>query len=541
MMNRIHIFRLFAGFIFAAVLLFQVYDTINSCGGNYIYPLDDTYIHLSIANNLSTHGIWGITAYEFSSSSSSLLYTLILALFIKIFGNYSLLPLIINFLISYLIIIYVFNILVRYFKNVLPNGKDLPTSSGMGLLLFFATTFITFSAPIVILTLSGMEHILQIFIDIIFIDYFIKYIGSNSRKEFNVVLVLSALVTGIRFEGIFLVLIIIVILLFKKQYSKSLLILFSAALPIIIFGIISTANGWMFLPNSILIKSSKPETYDFVGILLYPLKWLFKLSNEHHLLTIFVASASLLYVNYKKRKQIFELNNLWHIITISLIIIHLTFARTGWVYRYEAYIVVIGLLGVIINAFDILKFGERNLKNAVIALCIIMALACSMRTYKSLDESVTMSVNIYEQQYQMSRFLKEFYNESNVVLGDIGACTYFTNIKLLDLVALGSIEPLKQRIEKKFNSNEIEKLADEKDMQIAILYKDAFEDYIPENWLEVGSWKISNNIGCFKDKVTFYAVNPEKYIELSDNMIQFKKKLPPSVEVNIIMEQIIDK
>ncbi len=50
--------------------------------------------------------------------------------------------------------------------------------------------------------------------------------------------------------------------------------------------------------------------------------------------------------------------------------------------------------------------------------------------------------NIYEQQVQSAKFLHQFYNTSKVVANDIGAISYYTNIHLLDIAGLGSVETI---------------------------------------------------------------------------------------------------
>jgi hypothetical protein len=527
MINSI-IYRYISVLIFVILIVSAVYGVIDYCGGNYIYPLDDTYIHLSVANNLANHGVWGVTQHEFSSSSSSILYTLILSISIFIFGNNQLLPLILNVLFSYFIIFYLFKI----FKPLIfIEFDDIKRRILSGIILSIAIILIILFAPLVILTLSGMEHTLQILINIIFIQFLITYLENFDKRNFIKLFLISMAVTTVRYEGLFLILIAMIFFANKKDYKKGLILLFISIIPLIIFGLISVMNSWMPLPNSILLKSTKPENFNSLGLLKYPFGWIMKLFKEPHLLTIFITSCSILWVNYKSRFTFKDSKNIWLILTVLLTILHLTFAKTGWVFRYEAYIVVIGLIGVLFNLTEIVKFGEIHLKRAVLILSLIMVYACGERAYESFRDARTMSVNIYEQQYQMSRFIKEYYNNSAVVLGDIGCCTYFTNIKLIDLVALGSIEPLKLRMNKKFNVDEVRKLADNKNVEIAILYKEPFQNLIPKNWTEIGTWKIKNNIGCYMDKVTFYSVKPEKSVILLYNLSQFSKKLPVGVEI----------
>ena len=48
--------------------------------GQFIYPLDDAYIHLAIADQWAQTGVWGISPGQFASASSSPLFTFCLGL-----------------------------------------------------------------------------------------------------------------------------------------------------------------------------------------------------------------------------------------------------------------------------------------------------------------------------------------------------------------------------------------------------------------------------------------------------------------------------
>jgi hypothetical protein len=64
--------------------------------GHLIYSLDDAYIHMAVAKNLARSGVWGCTPYHFSSSSSSLLWTLTLGIANRLAGVRDATPLIFN-------------------------------------------------------------------------------------------------------------------------------------------------------------------------------------------------------------------------------------------------------------------------------------------------------------------------------------------------------------------------------------------------------------------------------------------------------------
>src|SRR5271167_2084671 len=69
---------------------------IRHTNGMLIYPLDDTFIHMAVARNLSMHHNWGINPFQFGSASSSLLYTLLLSGLFSIFSVDRLIPFLVN-------------------------------------------------------------------------------------------------------------------------------------------------------------------------------------------------------------------------------------------------------------------------------------------------------------------------------------------------------------------------------------------------------------------------------------------------------------
>jgi hypothetical protein len=386
-------------------------------------------------------------------------------------------------------------------------------------------------------------------------------------SDHQILFLFSALSTSIRYEGIFIVFLLLLISIIKKDYKLAFGLLISASIPIIIYGVFSTINGSYFFPNSVLIKSTRPKM-NIYSLIMYPMSWIIKLYQNPHLLSIFVLLLINLLINFKNKIKIFNKANYEILFVLSLLIIHLTFARTGWVYRYEAYCVALGMIVLIRNINNPTQTlptreglktdltlnpsphieGLENssvLKPSLLAgrvwvgfyLCIIFLLIASIpliqRTYMSFSETQLMSQNIYQQQFQMARFLNLYYNDSKVVLNDIGACTYYTNIHLLDLNSLGSIETLKMRIKNKFDKEHIFKFANDRNFEIAILYKDSYKNYIPDEWIETAKMTIPNNIGCAFDNVVFYAVKSNAHKNLKENLARFKSKLPKSVKMVI--------
>jgi hypothetical protein len=120
--------------------------------GVFMYPLDDTFIHLEIAKNLKG-GNWGINN-EFASASSSLLYTVLLTAF-RFFSDSTIIPFLINCVAGAGLIW----VLHRWLK------KQGVTAIAQALIILLAVFF----TPLALLIISGMEHTIQCLVSFLFI------------------------------------------------------------------------------------------------------------------------------------------------------------------------------------------------------------------------------------------------------------------------------------------------------------------------------------------------------------------------------------
>ena len=98
---------------FLPILLIE-FRVIHFTQGIFVYPIDDTFIHMQVAKNLSAHGNWGITASQFGSASSSIFYTVLLSLLFTVFGANMFIPLVIN-CIAGVILLYILQKRLKYY------------------------------------------------------------------------------------------------------------------------------------------------------------------------------------------------------------------------------------------------------------------------------------------------------------------------------------------------------------------------------------------------------------------------------------------
>lgn len=507
------------------------YRVLQFTGGTFAYPIDDVFIHLTIARNLAYHGVWGVSGHEFASAASSLLYPLILAIAIKIAGAHIILPFIANVLAG---IIFLF---------VLQSCLDKQGVTGMAQL--WVILAVIFFVPLPILAIGGMEHIFQLLFTFLFITSFSEALSNliqSGKKEWNfpwTVYLYGALMTATRYEGLLLLGIACLIVMIHRQIFPALQLALLCALPVLLFGIYSLSQGSYFFPNSVLLKSGAPPVTvtgleEFIKV-DFPLKLFYntnyKLVADQRLL--FLLPLTYLVFN----KQIRDNSPYKYMLVVLMAGTFIHIFTTGYSHfpRYEAYLIgcSVAIMGAVTAKYRKEVFSQQPLLTRWIAGLSILLLFCPLilRTTTISGEIRQACINVYEQQFQMGQFLHNYYFHDPVAIGDIGAVSYYTDGTNLDMAGLANLDVAASR-RRHYNTPDFMDWLSKKDsVKIAIVYDFLNDPRLLSRWVKVANWQIPNNVACGDDNVTFYAVEKDAAPALKENLLAFQKSLPGDVIV----------
>src|SRR5205085_2532339 len=154
--------------------------------------------------------------------------------------------------------------------------------------------------------------------------------------------------------------------------------------------------------------------------------------------------------------------------------LHVHLAMTGWLFRYEAYLVWLLIVVSFLSLWQALRDKELwTLRTVAFGVaCAALVVGIGYRSLKALRVTPIASQNIYQQQFQMAQFLRRYYPGETVVANDIGAITYFADIHLVDLFGLDGREIVQLKRRGEYNTLALEDLANRRRAKIAIAYAD---------------------------------------------------------------------
>lgn len=492
-------------------------------GGRLIYPLDDTYVHMAIAKHVASDGVWGVTSEHFTSASSSPLWTGMLAAAFAVFGANDYFPLDFNLLIGLALLVSVWRIF---------SGSMSPTAATL------ATLAVMFLGAVPTMTVLGMEHTLHALVTLWFIVLASRLAaGTNRDRDWYAVLGLAAILTLTRYEGAFAIAAVVLALGFTRQWRAAIGVAVAGALPLLLFGLWSQSQGGSLLPNSVLLKGVTP-VLTAVGVAKLVLFWqaFTSLGTSPHLVVLLVAVLALALVPSNDERA--GERRIAAIIFAVCLLLHLQFARVGWFFRYEAYLVVVGLVlvGLLVSGVDRSLVTRANRPRPLVVtiallLIVVTAFPLIRRGADAIRNVPGASSNIFEQQYQMALFLEEFYRGRRIAVNDVGAIGYFADVKLLDLYGLASADTAALKRRGEFSSIAVDRLATRDEVEVAVIYASWLNEYggVPPSWQKVGEWRVTDNLVLGESGVSFYAVKEGTRDTLVRNLAAYADRLPSTM------------
>jgi hypothetical protein len=427
----------------------------------------------------------------------------------------------------------VISLLVLYAADRLYQSVEPAAGFGMRLLVQAAMVF---SVSLLVLTFGGMEHVLQILADLLFLGA-AGYRLAGGPVGTRWLCALAILSTAARYEGLFLVFVACLALLVTRRWMVSIATGIFALIPVAAMALFNMAHGSHALPNSLLIKAANPDQIHLHLALFGPRLQgiLGSYAWRHGVAEIFLACCGLLVMAVLQREAISPRVRWMLIVYVGTALLHSQFSRLGWIYRYEGYLLALGSFLVFCGMHELWRARSFN------RLAVPAALACGLSALCLLPRTVVINSRIphhtrtvYEQQYQMGRFLETYYPGVAIAANDIGNIAYFSNHEILDLAGLATVEVTDLLARNAFTTDAIRRLAQRYGIQIAVAYPTWFTGSrrLPPEWIPVETWTLDEShadaLGGLE--VMFYAVQPEQAGPLAARLKAYAPELPNTVE-----------
>ncbi|WP_263383199.1 hypothetical protein [Granulicella arctica] len=491
-------------YLFVAAILFVTIRKHND--GHFIYALDDPYIHLALAENLA-HGHYGINPTEFSSPSSSVLWPFLL---IPLAGTamHSYVPLFWNLLFGLLSACLIGWAVARWPPQRDEQGR-MPFWQQM-----ITALLLMLSANIASLTFVGMEHVLQILLSICCA---IGIMEALSDREIPTWCLAATIIAPmVRYENLAITVAICFALAGTRQWKKAWTVLGLAVAPLIAFSGYLVSRGLPVLPMSVLVKGN-------VYISGGPLYKVFKqvrsdifqclVDPERFTISIlFLIFVGLTWTATTRARRFTYAG------VAVLGALQLAIGRFQWFFRYEVYALIFLLLICVRVLSDRPKFMF-----GYFALGLVF---CASPFIRATELTVSASEEIYRQQFQMHRFVTEFYH-GDYAVNDLGLVSYqrTPGTYVLDVFGLASVEASRQNPK---TQEWLSGITKRHAISLAMLYPEWFQ--IPESWTPVAKMCVpSTPININEPCMVFYSTDPAATARIRADLARFEPTLPDDV------------
>jgi hypothetical protein len=503
--------------LLACFLLFEIIAIQALCGGKFVYSLDDPYIHLALSERISA-GTYGINPGEPASPSSSLLWPFILVPFAS-FAFFEYIPLILNLGLTFATL-FVYTKIAKITINRLPLPFAEAGAAWIAVFLIPATNLVG-------LAFTGMEHTLQVFLCTLIILGLTQTLRNGSSPRWLAFALIFA--PWVRYECLAIVVPAIAILLIYRQWKTAITSLLITLAGLAAFSVYLHSMGLGLVPASIMAKFSFSEPSTGGG----SLPQLIFAHIQHNLalpqgMALAVVGAGMLWLTLMKRAD-----RLLAAFAASAILFHLAGGQFGWWDRYEIYIVTTTLLVLlVINGNWLATMILRVPPRLVIGILLVLALPAGIPYTINFLRTPIASANIYEQQFQMHRFVME-YLQAPVAVNDLGWVAFHNPNYVLDLWGLASSDALQDRTSGTWDTLWMDRLTRQHHVQLIMIY-DAWFYRHPQGWIRLAQLHLGWPKASAGDAtVSFYAPDQAQAEKISPLLKAFHNTLPPGVVLDL--------
>lgn len=468
----------------------------------YPYPLDDSYIHLSISHSLVEQGSLSVDPARFDFSTSSPLFTLVLA------GAFSISSPSVwwSMILGVSSGLYVLLLVLKHLQSI-----QIQQKAGW-------IWFILILTPLPLLMLMGMEHSTQILICFLWVLYWLRII--EEKQSFGVpFILLTILLVTIRYEGLFLVAGACLWWLFHRDWKKTLILGCASGLTISIIGFLSISAGGTFLPLSLLMKGYQPEM-DAHSLLVFIQLTLEKVYEHPFIFSVLTISAIGMWMGKSLPVRL----RAFSVILQTTSWIHVLLAEIGG-YRYEAYLVFLHL----ILLAELLHFKQVRLSFKVLFAGTWLLIPLFIRSaFFTLNYPLAVQ-NIYHQSVQVGEFIQAYYPDTPIAIQDIGVATWLSDFPMTDLAGIADGEVTQLFRTQTISPETIRTILEKRGVELAIIQQGWMGWVIPKEWQAAGSWTIQDHLIIALPEVFFWAANDEVFQALLRNLQEFSSQLPESI------------
>jgi hypothetical protein len=336
------------------------------------------------------------------------------------------------------------------------------------------------------------------------------------------------LLVASRYEGLFLAAIVIVAFLAKGWWTRGVLIGAGSVAPTVAFGLISVQNGWLFFPNSLMLKAGG-EHVSIVTALFKPIGRVdfdFLTQNDQLFVLVIVGFAAAI-MQWRDRHSFWRPPVLAPLFLALMILLHGHYAFTTffWEYRYASYLAAFGVFAVAVALTDYWNqrsstgVGARIASLASLAAVVWLVTDPSNGLFSTQETSLSTTTNW--EHVTAARFVQRYYPTETVVVNDIGAVCYFTEARVIDMFGLGDIEPvtIRRRQHGEYNQPDVYNWIAPRHAAIAILQTGWgwVIPRIPTQWAKVGDLELPAD----GEHLGFFAIDQSAAPKLRKNLEDF--------------------